>query len=286
MMKKLNPSLYVVFFAFAYFSSFAYAERLVMITGANRGLGLLLSEQFAQGGDKVIAVHRHNETPASLNSLKTKYPGKIIMEKLDLTDLNEVIKLGEQYRHKKTPIDILINNAGIYSPREPQNNTFQNLIQNLPQLEESMHTNAEAPMLLSSSLLPNITQGTEKMIIFLGSAGSRFSVDDNKRNRMGLTYVMSKSALHKAIDQAATDLKNPQKCLSQATCKDEQQVTMVGIDPGWVDTDMGKGSKNSQPETGTAEQATKKIYQLITSGTLNHTMSGQLINTSGQKLDW
>ncbi len=286
MMKKLNPSLYIVFFTFAYFSSFAYAERLVMITGANRGLGLLLSEQFAQGGDKVIAVHRHNEPPASLNSLKTRYPGKIIMEKLDLTDLNGVIKLGEQYRHNKTPIDILINNAGIYSPREPQNNTFQNLTRNLHQLEQSMHTNAEAPMLLSSSLLPNITQGSDKMIIFLGSAGSRFSVDDNKRNRMGLTYVMSKSALHKAIDQAATDLKNPQKCLSQETCKDEQQVTMVGIDPGWIDTDMGKGSKSAQPETGTAKNAAAKIYKLIISGGITHNMSGQLIDTSGKKLGW
>ena len=285
-MKRKTGWLFItIFLSFLYINT-AFAKRLVMITGANRGLGLLLSEQFLKGGDDLIAIHRKKTVPDSLKSLKSKYPETLTLESLELTDLPAVKTFGEKYQRLGKPINILINNAGIYSPREPIDNTFQNLSQNLPQLEASMKTNAEAPMLLASSMLDNIVRSTDKMILFLGSAGSRFSVDDSKRNRMGFTYVMSKSALHKAIDQAASDLKNPDKCVNKENCNNEQQVTIVGIDPGWIDTDMGKGSKSAQPKTGTAEKAAANIYKLIISGNITHNLSGQLIDASGNKLGW
>lgn len=266
--------------------SYSYGlERQVMITGANRGLGLALAKQFIQHGDNVILLHRTIPIPTLLSDLKATYPKQVKIEQLDLLKFNAVTAFAKKYQ-SGPPIDILINNAAIYSPREPADNSFQNLYKHPKALGESMHTNASSPMLLASGMLPNIVKGKDKLIVFLASAGSRFSVIDKKRSRMGMTYVMSKSALHKGIDQAASDLKSTNKCLSPETCSAEQQLVIVGIDPGWIDTDMGKGAKNFQPEPGTTEKAAAAIVNLINSGKINRSLSGKLVNTSGSILAW
>src|ERR1700735_1737399 len=86
----------------------------VMITGANSGIGLEFARQYAALGWTVIATHRRAEPPKSLTDLKAKY-SKVRIESLDATNLDQAQKLAAKLAG--VPIDVLINNAGIYNDR-------------------------------------------------------------------------------------------------------------------------------------------------------------------------
>ncbi len=87
----------------------------VMITGANSGIGLEFAKQYAAKGWTVIVTHRRKEDPPTLTDLVAKYPGKIRIERLDVTSESEAGALAASM--KSTPIDVLINNAGVYNDR-------------------------------------------------------------------------------------------------------------------------------------------------------------------------
>ena len=86
----------------------------VLITGANSGIGLEFARQYAAKGWAVIATHRRAETPRTLTDLAARY-NKVRIEKLDVTSVEQVNALAA--RLSDTPIDVLINNAGVYNDR-------------------------------------------------------------------------------------------------------------------------------------------------------------------------
>jgi NADP-dependent 3-hydroxy acid dehydrogenase YdfG len=86
----------------------------VLITGANSGIGLEFATQYAAKGWTVIATHRRTETPQALADLSAHYKN-VRVEKLDVTDVDNVAALATRLRG--VPIDVLINNAGVYNDR-------------------------------------------------------------------------------------------------------------------------------------------------------------------------
>jgi NAD(P)-dependent dehydrogenase (short-subunit alcohol dehydrogenase family) len=89
----------------------AFAET-VLITGANSGIGLEFTRQYVEKGWNIIVTHRRPETPPSLAEIAKKYD-KIRIEKLDVTSEEQVHALAAKLAD--TPIDVLINNAGVYT---------------------------------------------------------------------------------------------------------------------------------------------------------------------------
>jgi len=89
----------------------------VLITGADRGLGLEFTRQYAARGDTVIATCRHPEDAAELQGLAAAKK-TIVVERLDVTDEAGVRSLATKYHGK--PIDVLVNNAGILGDRDGQ----------------------------------------------------------------------------------------------------------------------------------------------------------------------
>ena len=87
----------------------------VLVTGANRGIGLEFARQYAEAGDRVIACCRNPDTADDLQALRDAHAGAITVEPLDLLDFGSIDALAE--RLDNSPIDILINNAGIPAPR-------------------------------------------------------------------------------------------------------------------------------------------------------------------------
>ncbi|RPI60483.1 MAG: SDR family NAD(P)-dependent oxidoreductase, partial [Lysobacterales bacterium] len=85
-----------------------------LITGANSGLGLELVKQYAAKGWTVIATHRRDGVPESLASVVAEHPN-VRVERMDVASIAEVRALATKLRG--IPIDVLINNAGIYSDR-------------------------------------------------------------------------------------------------------------------------------------------------------------------------
>src|SRR5580658_8703042 len=86
----------------------------VMITGANSGIGLEFAKQYAELGWTVITTHRRATPPKSLTDLAAKYP-KVRIESLDVTNLEQARQLATKL--SGVPIDVLINNAGVYNDR-------------------------------------------------------------------------------------------------------------------------------------------------------------------------
>jgi NAD(P)-dependent dehydrogenase (short-subunit alcohol dehydrogenase family) len=89
----------------------------VLITGSNRGLGLEFSRQYAVAGWNVIATCRNPQTAKELQTLTGQY-NQVVIEKMDVTSDRDVDALATKYKNQ--PIDVLLNNAGIYGTLEKQ----------------------------------------------------------------------------------------------------------------------------------------------------------------------
>jgi NAD(P)-dependent dehydrogenase (short-subunit alcohol dehydrogenase family) len=94
--------------------------KLVVITGANSGLGFGLARRLsAAGADVVMAIRNRAKGEAAIDEIRTTVPdAKLSIKALDLSSLASVAALGEQLNAEGRPIDILINNAGVMTPPE------------------------------------------------------------------------------------------------------------------------------------------------------------------------
>ena len=86
--------------------------KTILITGANRGIGLELARQYAGGGWRVHDCCRHPERASDLRQLAESEAGRVIIHQLDVTDDDAIATLADSLRGE--PIDILLNNAGVY----------------------------------------------------------------------------------------------------------------------------------------------------------------------------
>ncbi|MBT5890487.1 MAG: SDR family oxidoreductase [Chromatiales bacterium] len=174
----------------------------ILITGANRGLGLEFTRQYAAEGWHIIACCR---SPESADELKTLAAGNsnIIIEKLDVADFAAIDQLGIKY--KETPIDILLNNAGIIGPIPIDENITR---QHFGQMEydiweDVMRVNCYAPMKLTETFMDNVAASDQKKIICISSSVGSIS----EMNIPGVAYASSKTALNRAMTIAARELK-------------------------------------------------------------------------------
>ncbi len=211
--------------------------RTVVITGANRGIGLALAKQYAARGDEVIGVCR--KTSPELEATATR-----VIEGVDVTAPEGRKQLVEQLKDVK--IDILINNAGILK-RESLDDL------NLEAIEEQFRVNALGPLAVTQQLLGNLKDGSK-----IGLITSRMGsiADNTSGSRYG--YRMSKTALNMAGVSLAHDLK-------------PRGIAVAIIHPGFVQTDMVGGAGDISADTA-AERIVARIDGCTTenSGTFWH----------------
>src|SRR5215469_190245 len=190
----------------------------VLITGADRGLGLEFTRQYAARGDTVIATCRHPEHAAELQALAAANK-TIIVETLDLTDDAAVRSLATKYHGK--PIDVLINNAGTLGNRDDQMlGTFSR-----KGFHDVMDVNAFGPLVVSEAFRDNVVASKEKKIVAVTSgrmASISGAVDLPKRPYY---YRMSKAAMNMGLQALGADLKS-------------QGVAVAVLSPGVADTAM------------------------------------------------
>jgi NAD(P)-dependent dehydrogenase (short-subunit alcohol dehydrogenase family) len=232
----------------------------VLITGSNRGIGLAFAEHYAAAGWNVIATARRPDTATDLIALAGRHP-RVLIEALDVTDGEAIHALAERYRG--TPVDLLINNAGVYGDIETQD---------LGRLDSAnfaqvMAVNVLAPLLLTEAFTEHVAASGHKKIIALTSgAGSTSRV----RNGTGIYYSTSKAALNMAMRKAALALA-------------ERGIIVAAIAPGAVDTDMlaqaRPGLRGIEPATSVAGMAE------VIAG-LDSDYDGRPRNFDGSVLDW
>ncbi len=186
----------------------------VLITGANRGLGLEFVRQYAESGWKVIACCRSPEQATALGELAKKHD--VELHKLNMASENEINELATSLKGR--PIDHLILNAGILGEK----------CANLGEMTQSgwlevLTINTVAPALLIQALRDNVAASDLKTIAGISTRVA--SLDDNSSGGM-YSYRASKAALNQILVSAAKNLA-------------EQGVKTVALHPGWVKTDMG-----------------------------------------------
>lgn len=189
----------------------------VLITGANRGIGLELTRQYAARGWKVIATARKPSEAAELGALAAKSEGRVSIETLDVTDLAAIDALAAKYQGQ--PVDVLFNNAGITGGG---NNQLFAKKMDWPLYELVLRTNVIGPLKMAEAFLPHILASQQKKISNVSS--SQGSIGSTK-NAMLYFYRPSKAALNMEMRNLAIQLKS-------------KGVAVALIDPGPVDTDM------------------------------------------------
>ena len=221
----------------------------IMITGANRGLGLEFARQFYSKECRVIATCRNPKNANELNAI-----GDIDIHSLDVTDDKSVANLADKLRGEN--IDILINNAGVIGQREG----FGRLDYDI--WAETMDTNVFGPMRVAEAFRDNVMNSEKKQMIFITSRMG--SITEAVPN--AYVYRSSKAALNMAV-----------KCLSAELA--EQGLIAVLFHPGHVQTDMGGQAAPVMPHTS-IEGMKNQIVALTRDD------NGRFLSYDGHQIPW
>lgn len=229
----------------------------VLITGANRGLGLEFTRQLLARGEQVIATARKPAGATALNKLGIAHPGQLNVLGFESGAPESTEELVRGIASLTDSLDVFIANAGVLKRGESFGEVRQ------ADLEHSLRVNAIGPMLLTQALTPLLVRGKSPRVVFissvLGSIGSRDSF-------YVPSYCISKAALNMAM-----------RVLSFAL--GEQHIIATAVHPGWVRTDMGG---DQAPLLAT--DSVSDLLSLIDS--LNHKHHGGFYSHDGSELAW
>jgi NAD(P)-dependent dehydrogenase (short-subunit alcohol dehydrogenase family) len=226
-----------------------------IVTGTNRGIGLEFVTQLLAQGHDVLATARDPEAVPALKKLQ-QANSKLSVLPLDLSDESSIAQFVTAA--SSDPIDVLINNAGVYGPRDASLGKLTSA-----QWAEVMLVDLIAPVMLTQALLPALRQGKEKRIAFLSSMMG--SIADNTSGGSYI-YRSAKAGLNQAVKSLAMDLV-------------KEQFIVLPLHPGWVQTDMG--GPNAMIDTKTSVNGL--LQQIQTSGLSD---SGKFLNYDGKTIAW
>ncbi len=227
----------------------ASGEKTVLITGANRGIGLELSRQYAAAGWRVIGTARKPEAAEELNALEAD------VLQLDVTDPASVERLSRYLGSR--PVDLLINNAGIL----PMMPSLAEIDMN--DFERVMDVNTLGPVRVTRAVLPSLRAGQLKTIVNITSQLGSIA---NNTSGGFYGYRESKAALNMFTKSLAANLG-------------PEGFTCIVMHPGWVRTDMGGPSAPT-----TVQQSVQGIRRVI--GGLSRTDNGTFWSFEGKQMPW
>jgi NAD(P)-dependent dehydrogenase (short-subunit alcohol dehydrogenase family) len=145
--------------------------KTILITGANRGIGLELSRQYANDGWRVLACCRHPEKADALNKLAAQYPELLKVHTLDVADHAQIEQLAQTLSDES--IDLLINNAGIY----PASDAGGFARTNYAEWMTAFSINTMAPLKMVESFASQIIRSKQKLVVTITSQMG--SIEDN-----------------------------------------------------------------------------------------------------------
>lgn len=221
----------------------------VLVTGASRGIGLGLARAFAGRGWDVLACARD---PSALPAIE----GSIERQPLDVTEPASIAALAAALAGR--PLDLLINNAGIFGQREARMGALDWTL-----FANTLATNTLGPVRVTEALLPNLRAGRRRTIVTVSSVMGSIA-----RTEAGgaLPYRTSKAAVNMAMRSIARELA-------------PEGFTVVLVHPGWVRTDMGGPGAAIDVAT-----SVRGLVALIER--LGPAESGRFFDYTGAELPW
>jgi len=231
------------------------ANPTILITGANRGIGLELTEQFAEDGWQVLACCRN---PADAGKLQALIERDLAIElhALDVTNYQQIASLADQIGNR--PIDILLSNAGIYGSKGVGFGEVD-----AQEWRQVLEVNTIAPLMLVQSFVEQVATSQQKLVAVISSKVG--SIADNSSGGSYI-YRSSKTAVNQVVKSLSIDLAS-------------RDISVMSLHPGWVKTDMG--GPNAEISTDESVSGLKSILQ-----SAGLAQSGQFIEFNGNSIPW
>ena len=235
----------------------------VLITGTNRGIGLGFVRHYAEDGWDVIACCRNPSAAVDLMKTADQSGGRVQIESLDIADHASVDALAKKYAGK--PIYVLINNAGVSGPRDP--NREQLYRQRFGTIdyeawEDVFRINTMGPLKVAEAFVDNVAASEGKKIVTLSS-----TMGSIQEGTMPVfLYGSSKAAVNKVVAMMATDLK-------------QRGIIAVIFCPGHVKTELGGADATVEVDDSVAG-----MRKMIAALTLDD--SGSYTRYNGETVAW
>jgi len=246
----------------------------VLVTGANSGLGLEFVKQYAAKGWTVIATHRRDGVPETLAGVVAEH-SNVRVERMDVESAAEIKALAGKLRG--VAIDVLINNAGVYSDRSVctddacrgagDTQSFGNTDYEL--FDTIMAVNVRGPLLVSEAFIEHVRAGREKKIVSISSTNG--SVTFSLGGSGAIAYRASKAALNREMQLVAVHLKR-------------EGITVLLLHPGAVLTERQADFRNQFPGMVEMQPSVSGMIEQIAKATIDDT--GRFIQYDGATAPW
>ncbi|WP_119462806.1 SDR family oxidoreductase [Rhodospirillaceae bacterium SYSU D60014] len=223
----------------------------VLVTGANRGIGLEFARQYAAEGWRVHATARRPEEAGELEVAA----GDVQLYKLDVADAAQIAALAQRLAGEA--VDVLINNAGTIGSRAGFGDTDVEL------WLDAFRTNTIAPLKMAEHFIEHLERGGQKRIISLTSRMG--SIADNTGGGY-YVYRSSKAGLNAVTKSLAIDLA-------------PRGIVAIVFHPGWVQTEMGGSGATLSPADSVRAMRAKIAG-------LRPEDSGSFFNYDGSYIPW
>ena len=234
----------------------------VLITGSSRGIGLEITRVYAERGWNVIATCRTPSKAADLQQIAANH-SNVTIEQLDVTDFKMINDLADRYQD--TPIDVLLNNAGISGGSE--NAVFGDMKYDV--YYQVHDVNVLGPLMMAEAFVDNVEASEQKKIINITSTQGSIASTRVFGGNGNYFYRSSKSALNMVMRTLALELK-------------KRGITVALISPGFVRTDFTEGL--DFPMMITPEESAAAVTAVIDDYDLE--MTGTFIRHGGEEAPW
>lgn len=228
----------------------------VLISGANRGIGLELTKSFSTSKHwQVVACCRDLQSAKALLDVADQSDGRVEVHQLDVTNDESIVELARTLNQRC--IDVLLNNAGIMGG-DRQSATDMDY----QAWRQTFEVNTMAPLRMVQAFLPNLRLSNAPRVLTVSSQMGALS-----RKRGGnYAYRSSKAAVNKVMQGLAIDLA-------------EDGIIVSMVHPGWVKTDMGGPQADITPQ-----ESAKGIFNVAQS--LTQADSGRFLQWNGEEHPW
>jgi len=229
------------------------SPQTILVTGANKGIGLEICRQLARLGHRVILSARSAQRGENAVKELAREKLKVEFLLLDMGDEASILRAARELQQRVKSLNVLINNAAIL-------NDWQGTILNATaaDLSETLRINTIGPILLTQALLPLLEAGKPARVINVSSQlGSVQNMTDG-----WASYGISKAALNAATRKLAEALK-------------PRGISVNAASPGWVKTEMGTANAPLS-----VEQGAKNITRLITD--VPHSLTNHYLEANGE----
>lgn len=200
----------------------------VLITGANRGIGLALVRSLAMRGDRILATCREPDEAVDLKALGASPGFAVEVIAMDVADPLSIDDARDLVGDRR--LDILVNNAGVLGPARQST-----LDMDFEGWLHAFEINTIAPLRVVQAFLPNLRRSDAARILTVSSRMGSLAYNRSDR----IAYRSSKSAVNKVMQGLATDLRG-------------EGIAVSVVHPGWVATDMGGNSADLSPDVSAA----------------------------------